>query len=86
MQEALVEKHVGDKLVPARCHHVTRSDGHDGQELQGADLRLYVGQMEDHNRAHHLCPGEQRLVPHLLVKVIIEIIPNCPPGVVMRIH
>ena len=86
MKEALVEENIGDKLVPSRCHHVTRSNGHDGQDLHGADLRVRVGQLEDHHRANHLRPGEQGLVPHLLVKVIIEIIPDCPPGVVMWIH
>ena len=86
MQEALVEEHIGDELVPASCHHMTGSDGHDDQQLDGADLGVCVGQLEDHHRAEHLCPGEQSLMPHLVIEVVIEIIPNCPPGVVMRIH
>ena len=85
MEEPLVEQHIGDKLVPAGGQDVTSSDGDDDQDTDGGHLGVGVGQGQDDPGADHLRAGEQELVTHLLVEVIIDVVPDCPPGVIVRV-
>lgn len=85
MKESLVEQHIGDKLVPTCRQDVSRCDGDDDQDTDGGHRVVCVGQDEDDPRADQLRAGEQELVTHLIVEVVIDVVPDRPPGVVVRV-